>query len=91
LAKNENYNNWRNTFMTSVYSNKDTRLQQICTAAKSQNIVIYGIGFEAPDTGRTQVRNCASSSAHYFDASGLEISSAFRAIANNISQLRLTQ
>jgi Flp pilus assembly protein TadG len=91
LALNENYNNWRNTFMTSVYSNKDTRLQQICTAAKSQNIVIYGIGFEAPSNGRTQVRNCASSSAHYFDASGLEISSAFRAIANNISQLRLTQ
>jgi Flp pilus assembly protein TadG len=82
---------WEDTFRSWNYYNKDTRLQQICTAAKSQNIVIYGIGFEAPDAGRTQVRNCASSSAHYFDASGLEISSAFRAIANNISQLRLTQ
>lgn len=91
LALNQNYNNWRSYFMDSVYSNKDTRLQQICSAAKSNNIVVYGIGFEAPSGGRDQVRTCASTAAHYFDASGLEISSAFRAIANNISQLRLTQ
>jgi hypothetical protein len=82
---------WEGQFRSWNYYNKDTRLQDICTAAKNQNIVIYGIGFEAPDGGRTQVRNCASSTAHYFDASGLEISTAFRAIANNITQLRLTQ
>ncbi|WP_022705327.1 pilus assembly protein [Pseudorhodobacter ferrugineus] len=91
LALNQNYNNWRDTFMTQVYWNKDTRLQQICNAAKSDNIIVYGIGFEAPTNGRDQVRACATSNAHYFDARGLEISSAFRAIANNISQLRLTQ
>lgn len=91
LALNQNYNNWRSTFMSWVYDNKDSRLQQICTAAKANNIVVYGIGFEAPSNGRTQVRACASTESHYFDASGLEISTAFRAIANNISQLRLTQ
>jgi hypothetical protein len=91
LALNANYNTWRNTFMSSIYSNKDTRLQQICSAAKANNIVVYGIGFEAPNDGRTQLRACASTESHYFDASGLEISTAFRAIANNISQLRLTQ
>lgn len=91
LALNQNYNNWRNNFMSYVYSTKDTRLQQICTAAKADNIVVYGIGFEAPTAGRNQVRACASTNAHYFDADGLEISSAFRAIASNISQLRLTQ
>lgn len=91
LALNQDYNGWRSNFMEWVYSNKDTRLQQACAAAKANNIVVYGIGFEAPDGGRTQVRNCATSDAHYFDASGLEIATAFRAIANNISQLRLTQ
>jgi Flp pilus assembly protein TadG len=91
LPLGDSYTTWRNTFMTSVYSNKNTRLQSVCTAAKSQNIVVYGIGFEAPTDGRTQVQACASSTAHYFDASSVSISSAFRAIANNISQLRLTQ
>jgi Flp pilus assembly protein TadG len=91
LALNENYNNWRSTFMSWVSSTKASRLQQICSAAKANNIVVYGIGFEAPTNGQNQLRACASTESHYFDASGLEISTAFRAIANNISQLRLTQ
>ena len=91
LALNQSYNNWRNTFMDSLYSNKDSRLQQICSAAKANNIIVYGIGFEAPSGGRDELRKCATSTSHYFNASGLEISSAFRAIANNMSQLRLTQ
>jgi hypothetical protein len=53
--------------------------------------VVYGIGFEAPSSGRNELRACSTSTSHYFDASGLEISTAFRAIASNISQLRLTQ
>lgn len=69
----------------------DDQLQSICTMAKEQNTLIYGIAFEAPTNGQTQIRDCASSVAHYFNASGLQISSAFSAIANNISQLRLTQ
>jgi Flp pilus assembly protein TadG len=91
LALNQNYNTWRSNFMEQVQSVKNTRLQKICTAAKNAGIVVYGIGFEAPTDGRTQVRTCATSTGHYFDANGLDISKAFRAIANNISQLRLTQ
>ncbi|QCO57400.1 hypothetical protein EOK75_16930 (plasmid) [Pseudorhodobacter turbinis] len=82
---------WQNAFMDWVSSTKNSRLQQICSAAKADGIVVYGIGFEAPTNGRNQLRACATTDSHYFDASGLEITSAFRAIANNISQLRLTQ
>jgi Flp pilus assembly protein TadG len=91
LALNQNYRTWENNFMESVWSNKNQRLQSVCSAAKATGIVVYGIGFEAPLDGRDQVRACASTPSHYFDAQGLEISTAFRAIANNISQLRLTQ
>ena len=69
----------------------DSQLQDICTLAKDEGVLIYGIAFEAPTNGQTQIRNCATSAAHYFNATGLQISSAFSAIANNISQLRLTQ
>jgi Flp pilus assembly protein TadG len=85
------YSNYYYDFVDYVWSNKNARLQSICSAAKAAGIVVYGIGFEAPSDGRSQLRACANSDAHYFDASGLEISTAFRAIANNISQLRLTQ
>jgi len=69
----------------------DDQLQSMCSLAKEQNTLVYGIAFEAPTNGQTQIKDCASSVAHYFNASGLQISSAFSAIANNISQLRLTQ
>jgi hypothetical protein len=69
----------------------DGQLQAACTAAKDDNVIIYGIAFEAPTNGQAQIRACSTSAAHYFVANGSEISTAFTAIANNISQLRLTQ
>jgi hypothetical protein len=70
---------------------EDSQLQQICAVAKTNNVVVYTIGFEAPTIGLTQLRACATSDAHFFNATTVTISTAFKAIANNISQLRLTQ
>jgi Flp pilus assembly protein TadG len=74
-------------------SGMNSSLQQSCTLAKAQKVVVYGIAFEAPTNGQTQIRNCSSvpSSNHYFNATGLNIAAAFQTIASNISQLRLTQ
>lgn len=69
----------------------DAQLQQICSLAKGNGVIVYGIAFEAPTNGQTQISSCATSSAHYFNAQGLQIRTAFRSIASNISQLRLTQ
>ncbi len=68
---------------------KDAQLASICDAAKAEGITIYTIGFEAPSAGRTALRNCASSPAHYFDANGLNLADAFSAIAREIAKLRL--
>ncbi len=69
----------------------DAQLQQICTLAKNNRVIVYGIAFEAEVEGQTQIAGCASSPAHYFNAQGLEIATAFRTIASNLSQLKLTQ
>jgi hypothetical protein len=69
----------------------DSQLQGICQMAKDNGVIVYGIAFEAPTGGQTQIRGCSTSTAHYFNAQGLQISTAFNAIASNISQLRLTQ
>ena len=83
---------WMSTFREqTATTTMDNQLQSICDLAKEQDTLVYGIAFEAPSNGQTQIKDCASSVAHYFNASGLQISSAFSAIANNISQLRLTQ
>ncbi|NRB20470.1 MAG: hypothetical protein HRU33_23795 [Rhodobacteraceae bacterium] len=87
-AKNKYYYPVRMYYGTST---KNTRTQNICNAAKEAGIIVYTIGFEAPSGGQAVLQDCASSDAHYFDVSGLEISDAFASIATSIRQLRLTQ
>lgn len=91
---NTAYTNARNMFRSYTdTTTMDSRLDQVCEAAKAQGILVYGIAFEAPTSGEAAIQNCASSpsSTYYFDANGLEIRTAFRLIASNLSQLRLTQ
>jgi Flp pilus assembly protein TadG len=92
-SRNTMYNNTMNAMQDASVSSgtMNTQLQKACTQAKDKGVIVYGIAFEAPSGGQTQIKNCASSAAHYYNATGLQISSAFRSIANNISQLRLTQ
>jgi len=71
-------------------SEKNDRLDDICTAAKDEDITVFTIGFEVTTSSATVMRNCASSPAHYYNADGLDLASAFAAIAREISKLRLT-
>ncbi|WP_232825542.1 pilus assembly protein [Albibacillus kandeliae] len=86
----------RSDWYDGVYSyvdstEKNQRVYDICNAAKDEGVIIFAIGFEAPDSGRTVLRKCASSDAHFYDVQGLEISDAFASIATSIRKLRLTQ
>jgi len=92
-TRNTQYNAAMNMFRSQNASvnTMDTQLQQSCTLAKTNGVIVYGIAFEAPALGAAEIAECASSPSHYFNATGLQITTAFRAIASNISQLRLTQ
>ncbi|MEM6693357.1 MAG: pilus assembly protein TadG-related protein [Pseudomonadota bacterium] len=70
---------------------KNNRTRDICTAAKDEGVMIYAIGFEAPQQAENLLRQCASSASHFFDVQGAEISQAFTAIAADINRLRLVQ
>lgn len=72
-------------------SSADERLADICSAAKDAGVVVFAIGFEAPTGGQEAMENCASSSSHYFDVDGVEITETFHAIARQINSLRLIQ
>lgn len=86
------YYNWYDDVTDSAGSNtKDARTNAICTAAKDQGIVIFTVGFEAPDRGQNVLRACASSDSHHFDVDGLAIDDAFASIAASIRKLRLVQ
>lgn len=99
------FTNQMNAFRSNTDTDTmDARLESMCAVAKSKDILIYGIAFEAPEKGVNAIRNCVAAAppggeemtneqiANYFyDVSGLQIRTAFRMIASNLSQLRLTQ
>ena len=90
---NAAYSNAMNT-MRTIFANEgqmDAMLQTTCAQAKDNGVIVYGIAFEAPAGGKTQISRCASSIGHYFEANGAEIGSAFDTIASNLTMLKLTQ
>lgn len=78
---------------TESGSEKNTKMLNVCSASKTQGVIVYTIGFEIPagGTAETVLRNCASAPSNYFRAEGLNIRDAFGSIAANVQQLRLTQ
>lgn len=66
-------------------------MQQLCTSAKDNGIIIFAVAVEATTDGTDQMAKCASSSAHFFNASGDQMESIFTAIAKQITELRLSQ
>lgn len=87
------YTTWMTNFRTlTPTTTMDSQLQTICAQAKSKpNVLIYGIAFDAPAGGQSQISQCSSGASYYFVSSPTTIRDAFRTIATNISQLRLTQ
>ncbi|MEO0819065.1 MAG: pilus assembly protein [Pseudomonadota bacterium] len=80
----------------------DDLLKDICDAMKfdvvdgvqvPRNTVIYTIGFELSDSVVAQdaLADCASSASTAYLVEGLQISTAFAAIAAELQELRLTQ
>ena len=89
------------THLLSLNSNRRQRIStqnentadffRACDLAKENGVVIYTIAFETNERGQNEMRQCATSPAHYFNAVGLDLDTAFRAIATSIQQLRLIQ
>ncbi|WP_281983323.1 TadE/TadG family type IV pilus assembly protein [Thalassorhabdomicrobium marinisediminis] len=67
----------------------DDRLEELCAAARAKGIIIYTVAFEAPTRGQTALQTCATSTNHYFDVKGTDISDAFSSIASDIRALKL--
>lgn len=91
------YNALRDMFVDDYISagTLNSLLSSNCTAAKTAGVEIYGIAFKAPANGQTQISNCSSNpkSSYYFNVNPTDSSAlddAFQAIANQISDLRLT-
>jgi hypothetical protein len=90
--RGESSSTWQNNFRSTVSNGtKNTRLQQICNAAKAKGYTVYTIGFEAPTAGKNQLSQCATSTGYFYEVVGTELRTALRSIASQVTHLRLTQ
>ena len=75
------------------YSNAEGNalLKSSCDAAKANDIQVFAVAFEAGSDGEAVMADCASSVNHYFNTNGDDLSAVFEAIAQQVTDLRLTQ
>lgn len=81
------------TNIATAKSTINSRMASVCQAMKAKGIVVYTITFTANlnSTTRDLYRDCASSPSKYFDSPTQdELRASFRAIATELSQLRLS-
>ncbi len=69
------------------------QFQDICTGIKQNKVSVFMVGFGVPDArAHTEMQACASSIQHYYQAaSGADLKSAFKKIAMQLKQMRLTK
>jgi len=88
----------RRTSANSAPSNNDlttqvnSRFLAMCNAIKNQNITLWVVSFGngVSSSSITNLQNCATSGKFYNAANSAQLLDNFRTIANDISQLRLT-
>jgi hypothetical protein len=75
------------------YTNTEgnTLLAASCNAARDANVQVFAIAFEAGSNGEQVMANCATTVNHYFNTNGDDLNAVFRAIAEQVTDLRLTQ
>ncbi|MCC7281472.1 MAG: Flp pilus assembly protein TadG [Acetobacteraceae bacterium] len=72
----------------------NARMTGLCTAMKAQNIMIYTVVFNVSANSPAQAlyRGCATSPQNYFNSpTQADLRAAFRAIGEQLANLRLTQ
>lgn len=72
----------------------NVRLEALCTAVKNKNITLWVIsygGININATTRTRLQNCASPGKYFSADDAAALQTTFKSIADEISQLRLTQ
>ncbi len=78
---------------TGGYGTADTNLARICDKAQENGwIEVFAVAFEAPQGGTDAMQRCVQNNpGNFFPVAGEQLTTAFNAIAAEITKLRLTQ
>lgn len=64
----------------------------LCGNIKDEDVIVYSVAFQAPESAKDTLKECATSPDYFFDASnGEELRTAFRDIATRLAFPRITK
>ena len=77
----------------TVTTTLDNKLRTVCTNMKANGIIVYTVLFQTDEQSAKDVmKECASQEDYYFDTTtGDDLKSAFRAIGDSLSKLRVSR
>ncbi len=75
----------------SVPGSSPYQAKQLCDQMKADGVTIYSVGFQAPAAAEALLRDCSGGSNYYDATNKAELKSAFRAIADKLTSIKLSQ
>jgi hypothetical protein len=78
----------------AVNGTSTVQARALCTAMKTQGIIVYAVGFDVGETGSAvdTLKQCATDPTKYYNASnGEELTQAYQDIALKLSSLYLSR
>jgi len=63
----------------------------LCAMAKTRDVTVFTIAFDAPAGAAAEMKACASSEAHFYEATVDDISAVFQQIGSTIQKLKLVE
>lgn len=81
-----------NTHYEGSNGSSSSQSAQLCNSMKAQGIVVFSVGFQAPNSVKPTLRNCATTPTYFFDSSNrTDLAAAYRSIAEELTTHLLVQ
>lgn len=80
-----------NTFYDSRNGSAKQQARKLCDNIKAANITVFAVAYDLPNHAHDILKACASQPTYFFDAqTGTDLRDAFKAIADELTGLRLS-
>jgi len=79
-----------NTAYEATMGDSNFQAKKMCDRMRTDGVLIYSVAFQAPNSAKNTLEDCAGDTARFFDASnGQQLLDAYAAIASQLSALTI--
>jgi Flp pilus assembly protein TadG len=79
-----------NTAYEATMGDSNAQAKKMCDKMRADNVLVYAVAFQAPNSAKATLKDCAGDDSRFFNASnGQQLLDAYAAIASQLSALTL--